>query len=189
MSWLDDLEARLESQLEGFLRDNPSQEALLAEQERRDRLESLRRRRRELQEEAEQSRQALLQLASEIRSWQARVERARAAGAQDLASRAEAHGADLMEQGRRRWQHLGELGQQFSAVEWELSQLERPPAASSQAASTGDEGSAHRRPAADQASPGGEAPPTQGNGDSLQDAWAAFEAEQDLQALKARLRR
>ena len=32
MSWLDDLEARLDSQLQDFLSSNPDQEALLAEQ-------------------------------------------------------------------------------------------------------------------------------------------------------------
>lgn len=174
MSWLDDLEARLSGELEGFLRANPTQQALVEEQERRDRQERLRRQRLALQQEAEQSRQALLQLAAEIRSWQERVQRARAAGADDLAGRAEAHVAHLMEQGRQRWQQLAELGQRFGAVEWELSQLERPsrpsgpPSGSSTQAATasGDE-----------------------RQDALQDAWAAFEAEQELEALRARLRR
>ena len=178
MSWLDDLEARLESQLEGFLRSNPDQEALLAEQERRDRKEHLRRRRLELQQEAERSRGALLQLASEIRCWQERVQRARGAGADDLAARAEAHVASLMEQGRRRWQALGELGQQFSRLEWELSQLGNR----STTASGNGGGDRSGEPAAtSRAQPRG--------GGSLHDAWAAFEAEQELEALRQRLKR
>lgn len=165
MSWIDDLEARLDNQLEEFLRTNPDQEVLLAEQERRDRQETLRRQRLQLQEEAERSRAALLQLASEIRSWQQRVERARQAGATDLANRAEAHVAGLMEQGRQRWQSLAELGQRFTRVEWELSELNRqtqprPPAAAG--------------------------PSTVGD---LRDAWSAFEAQQELEALKQRLKR
>lgn len=180
MSWLDDLEARLESQLEDFLRTNPDQEALLAEQERRDRLERLRRQRQQLQEEAERSRATLLQLASEIRSWQQRVERARNAGAADLAGRAEAHVAGLMEQGRQRWQALGELGQRFSQVEWELSQLGRQAAASSPAAAK-TAGGAGGAVQADGGGSGGEA--------ALEDAWAAFESQQDLEALKRRMRR
>jgi len=172
MSWLDDLEARLETQLEGFLRSNPEQEALLAGQERRDRLELLRRQRLQLQEEAEGARAALLQLASEIRSWQQRVERARAAGAGDLADRAAAHVAGLMEQGRQRWQALTDLGQRFSAVEWELSQLGRQAAGGT---------------AANADTPAGGA--TAGAGGDLRDAWAAFEAEQELEALRQRLQR
>ncbi|MCP9890721.1 hypothetical protein KBY57_06570 [Cyanobium sp. Aljojuca 7D2] len=154
MSWLDELEARLEQQLESFLRANPAQEALLEEQEARDRQAKLVGQRRQLQRQAEQERQALLQLASEIRRWQERVVKARAAGATALAERAEAHQQGLMEQGRQRWQHLSELGVSFAAVERDLGELEsrpRPPRSS-----------------------------------SLEQDWAAFEAEQALEQLRRR---
>ena len=133
MSWLDDLESRLESQLEAFLRSSPAQEALLAEQERQDRLSQLRRQRLELQQQAEQQRQELLQLAVDIRQWQERVERARSARATDLANRAETHIASLMERGRLRWHGLAELGQQFTALEWELTELGRQAASKADA--------------------------------------------------------
>ncbi|MCP9942003.1 hypothetical protein KBY70_06325 [Cyanobium sp. ATX 6E8] len=154
MSWLDELEARLEQQLESFLRANPAQEALLEEQEARDRQAKLVGQRRQLQRQAEQERQALLQLANEIRRWQERVVKARAADATALAERAEAHQQGLMEQGRQRWQHLSELGVSFAAVERDLGELEsrpRPPRAS-----------------------------------SLEQDWAAFEAEQALEQLRRR---
>ncbi|WP_094559042.1 hercynine metabolism protein [Synechococcus sp. 8F6] len=154
MSWLDELEARLDQQLESFLRANPAQEALLEEQEARDRQAKLVGQRRQLQRQAEQERQALLQLANEIRRWQERVIKARAAGATALAERAEAHQQGLMEQGRQRWQHLSELGVSFAAVERDLGELEsrpRPPRAS-----------------------------------SLEQDWAAFEAEQALEQLRRR---
>ena len=130
MSWLDELEARLDQQLAAFLTANPSQEALLGEQEARDRQARLVGQRRQLQRQAEQERQALLQLATEIRCWQERLAKARAAGATALAERAEAHQLGLMEQGRQRWQHLGELGVSFETVERDLRELEsrpRPP--------------------------------------------------------------
>ncbi|MDP4708043.1 MAG: hypothetical protein NWR94_07550, partial [Cyanobium sp. MAG_237] len=60
MSWLDELEARLEQQLAAFLAANPSQEALLGEQEARDRQAQMVGQRRQLQRQAEQERQALL---------------------------------------------------------------------------------------------------------------------------------
>jgi len=134
MSWLDELEARLEHKLAAFLAANPSQEALLEEQEARDRQARLAGQRRQLQRQAEQERQALLKLAEEIRCWQERVVKARAAGASALAERAAAHQRGLMEQGRQRWQQLGELGESFAAVERDLRELEnraRPPRASS----------------------------------------------------------
>ena len=130
MSWLDELEARLDQQLAAFLTANPSQEALLGEQEALDRQARLVGQRRQLQRQAEQERQALLQLATEIRCWQERLAKARAAGATALAERAEAHQLGLMEQGRQRWQHLGELGVSFETVERDLRELEsrpRPP--------------------------------------------------------------
>ena len=152
MSWLDELEARLEQQLAAFLAANPSQEVLLEEQGARDRQARLVGQRRQLQRQAEQERQALLQLADEIRRWQERVVKARAAGATTLAERAEAHQQGLMEQGRQRWQQLSELGVSFAAVERDLRELEnrpRPPRAS-----------------------------------SLEQDWAAFEAEQALEQLR-----
>ena len=99
-SWLEELEARLNQQLESFLRANPQQEALLAEQAQRDRQQRLLHERLKLRQEAELQRQGLLRLAGEIRQWQERSERARGAGAEELAARAEAHIATLMEQGR-----------------------------------------------------------------------------------------
>ena len=154
-SWLEDLESRLESTFESFLRANPGQEALLQEQEARDRQQRLRRQRLELQGQAELGRRRLLELGEEIRRWQERVERARQAGADELAGRAEAHIASLMEQGRLRWQELGELGRRFAGVEKELAELGRqgtPPAPSPQ--------------------------------DTLEGDWVAFEARQELENLR-----
>lgn len=154
-NWLEQLEARLEQTLEGFLRANPQQESLLAEQAARERQQQLRRDRLALRSEAELQRQGLLRLAEEIRSWQERVERARRAGALDLAGRAEAHIATLMEQGRARWQTLDELGERFTAVERELQQLGGTPK-----------------------------PP---GGPDLEKDWAAFETQQELEALRRKM--
>ncbi|MEB3166396.1 MAG: hercynine metabolism protein [Cyanobacteriota bacterium] len=163
-TWLDELEARLDATLQSFLRSNPAQESLLAEQEARDRQQALRRARLDLRQEAELQRQGLLRLAAEIRQWQERVERARAAGAQDLVRRAGEHVATLMEQGRSRWQTLGELGDRFARVERELAELTATP-------------------------PPPPAAPAEEQGDDLQRDWARFEAEQELEELRRQLRR
>jgi hercynine metabolism protein len=169
-SWLEELEARLDSTLEAFLQANPQQEALQREQGERDRQQKLHQRRLELQGQAERARRQLLDLAVEIRRWQERVERARGAGALDLAARAERHIATLMDQGRRHWQELGELGRSFEAVEKELADLPRPSAAAGAAIAT---------PSPARISPL----------ESLEADWAAFETGLELQELKRRLGR
>jgi hercynine metabolism protein len=159
-NWLDQLEARLDATLEGFLKANPQQEALLSQQEARERQQRLRRDRLTLKTEAELQRQGLLRLAEDIRSWQARVERAKAAGALDLAGRAEAHIATLMEQGRARWQTLAELGERFAAVDRALQDLV----------------GAHDKTAAANSGEAG-----------LETDWAAFETQQEVEELRRKL--
>ena len=124
--WFEQLEAQLERQLQAFLAANPGQEALLQHQERQEKHQRLKRRRIELQSQADQARAALLALVAEINAWQQRVGRARQAGAVDLADRAEQHLGQLMGQGRDRWQALGELGAAVQTVERELEQLAPP---------------------------------------------------------------
>ncbi|MFM7675248.1 MAG: hercynine metabolism protein [Synechococcus sp.] len=178
-SWFDDLEARLEQQLNEFLRANPEQEARLAEQEQLERREELRRRRLALTAQAERSRQELLRLAAEIRQWQERTGRARAAGATELAERAARHGEELMEQGRRRWEELAALGQAFAANEAALEELNQARPA------TGTGGGP--RVGSTAAAPGPEASPAGApNPDTLEADWAAFETRQELEALKRR---
>jgi hercynine metabolism protein len=165
-NWRDELEARLDRQLESFLKANPQQEAMLAEQQARDRQQSLRRQRLDLKQEAELQRQGLLRLASEIRSWQERVQRARSAGANALADRAEAHISELMEQGRCRWETLAEVGQRFRSVDEELRTMAVP----------------------DSGTPGPAQPDSTPQAD-LESEWAAFENHQDLQDLRRQMQR
>jgi len=164
-SWLEELEARLNQQLESFLRANPQQEALLDEQAQRDRQQRLLQERLKLRQEAELQRQGLLRLAGEIRQWQERSERARGAGAEELAARAEAHIATLMEQGRNRWQTLAELGERFAVVERELAELTAAPTPPAP-------GRSGERVADGMA--------------ELEQDWRRFEAQQELEALRRR---
>jgi hercynine metabolism protein len=160
--WFSQLERQLEQQLDSFLRANPAQEQLLQQQEQRERQQRLRRRRLELQAGAERQRSELLALASEISQWQRRVERARSAGAEALAERAEAHLAELMARGRDRWQALSQLGESFRQVEQELQQM-----------------------GAEATTANGAQPP-QSPADDLERAWSAFEADQELMQLRRR---
>jgi hercynine metabolism protein len=164
-AWFEQLEAKLEQQLEAFLRANPAQEALLQEQEQQDRARQQRERRLALQQQAEGLRAELLELAAEISRWQQRVGRARQAGAEELAGRAEAHLNGLMEQGRQRWQLLVALGEAFAELDPQPGAPSPPPAA---------------------AQPGPQATAQQSSGLDLDQAWARFEADQELEQLRRR---
>ena len=137
--WLDELEARLEQLLDAFLQANPSQQALLRDQQLA---------------EAQALRSELLQLAAEIQRWRQRVDKAQGAGANDLAAQAQRHLEQLMERGRNRWQRLEQLGRDLQG-----------------GADTGV-----REPAPAPAQPS----------DPLDQAWARFEIEQDLERLRRR---
>ena len=122
-SWLEQLERELDARLSAFLRNNPVQDNLFSEQHLRDRAGALQRQRQQLQSEAKQQRQQLLRLADDVRGWRSRVDRARAAGADDLAKRAEQHLSSLMNQGRALWADLEDLGRRFHEVERQLDEL------------------------------------------------------------------
>ena len=122
-SWLEQLERELDARLSAFLRNNPVQDNLFSEQHLKDRAGALQRQRQQLQSEAKQQRQQLLRLADDVRDWRSRVDRARAAGADELAKRAEQHLSSLMNQGRALWADLEDLGRRFNEVERQLDEL------------------------------------------------------------------
>ena len=124
-SWLEQLERELDARLSAFLRNNPVQDQLFSEQHLKDRAGALQRQRQQLQGEAKQQRQQLLRLAEDVRSWRSRVDRAKAAGAADLAGRAEQHLTSLMNQGRARWIDLEDLGRRYNEVKRQLKELQQ----------------------------------------------------------------
>ena len=150
-NWLEQLERELDQRLSAFLRNNPVQNQLFQDQHQQDRAQALQRQRQQLQQDAEQLRGQLLTLVTEVRAWTDRMDRARRAGALDLAQRAQAHLDGLMAQGRTQWSDLANLGRRFSEVEAQLQELSRQAQSS--------------RP-------------------GLDDDWARFEAEQELEQLR-----
>ena len=150
MTWLDQLELELDQRLAAFLRSNPVQEQLFRDQHQRDRIRALMRQRQQLSEEATEHRRQLLALAAEVKDWNDRIERARRAGAMDLAGRADQHRSGLMEQGRQLWTDLAALGRRFDEVDRQLSEVKQP----------------QKKPS------------------SLDQDWALFEAEQELEELR-----
>ena len=127
MSWLEQLEQELDERLSAFLRSNPVQERLFDEQHQLDRARALQRQREQLIQDANEQRRQLLALAADVKGWRERSNRARAAGADDLADRAEVHLKTLMAQGRDLWGDLGALGRRFQEVDQQLTELQQQP--------------------------------------------------------------
>ncbi|QNJ30552.1 hypothetical protein SynPROS91_00122 [Synechococcus sp. PROS-9-1] len=122
-TWLDNLERSLEERLEQFLRSNPSQDQLLQEQHLQDRQRDLHNRRGQQQLQARELRRQLLTLAEQVQAWTKRGEKARGAGALELAQRADQHVVGLMQQGRELWNEFEALGLQFAELEEQLNSL------------------------------------------------------------------
>jgi len=159
-SWFQDLDQKLDEQLEAFLRSNPGQRQRLEQQERHERAQWLCKRHRQLQATAQKRRSELLHLAEEIARWRERMDRAERASASDLADRATDHLMSLIAQGREHWQSLAALGDEISRLEEDISELAAP--AETQQVRDG----------------------SQKGRESLDDAWRRFEADQDLEALR-----
>ena len=122
-TWLDQLERNLEERLDAFLRSNPDQDRLLNEQHLQDRQRNLNSRRDQMQIQARDLRRQLLSLAEQVQAWGKRTNKARNAGAEDLALRAEKHVNSLMNQGRDLWNELDALGQSFRDLDQQISSL------------------------------------------------------------------
>ena len=122
-TWLDQLEQHLEERLDAFLHSNPDQDRLLQEQHLQDRQRDLRSRRDLMKIQARDLRRQLLSLAEQVQAWGERTKKARNAGADDLALRAEKHVQSLMDQGRDLWNELDELGRNFRDLDQQFSRL------------------------------------------------------------------
>tara|TARA_B100001059_G_scaffold33261_1_gene26726 strand:- start:56 stop:541 length:486 start_codon:yes stop_codon:yes gene_type:complete len=122
-TWLDQLEQNLEERLDAFLHSNPDQDRLLQEQHLQDRQRDLSSRRDLMKIQAKDLRRQLLSLAEQVQAWGERTKKARDAGADDLALRAEQHVKTLMDQGRDLWNELDELGRHFRDLDQQISRL------------------------------------------------------------------
>ena len=126
-TWLEQLERELDKRLSEFLRNNPIQDQLFQDQHQQDRAMALKRQRRQLQQDAEEHRRQLLDLADQVKDWRERIQRADRAEATDLADRARHHLNQLMTQGRHLWSDLENLGRRFEEVDAQLAELSCQP--------------------------------------------------------------
>ncbi len=125
MGLFDDLSRFLENRLEEFLRNNPhlELEALLEQlrQQEEDTLKLL----ADLQLQEKLSQSEILETAQEIQLWHNRIQKAKAAGRDDLALAAQQREAALLREGNQRWGHMQGLQQRITQSQELLRQVQQ----------------------------------------------------------------
>lgn len=103
MALFDDFSAFLEARLEEFLRNNPQLELQALVENLREQQTDTSRLLTDLNAQEKQLQTEILNTAQEIQRWHTRIEKAQAAGRQDLAKAAQEREAALLRQGNQRW--------------------------------------------------------------------------------------
>ncbi|NJM99639.1 MAG: TIGR04376 family protein [Phormidesmis sp. RL_2_1] len=106
MSLFDDLSRFLESRLDEFLRANPHLELRALEDQLRGQEEDALRLLGDLKRREKQLEDGILETATDIQQWHARVAKAKAANRQDLVGPAQEREAALLRQGNHLWGQL-----------------------------------------------------------------------------------
>ncbi len=123
LHWFRDLEKELDKKFKAFLQANPYQAELLTNQKQKDVYNNLLVQKQKIQKKAESIRKELLALGVQIKEWSKRSQRAKEAGAKDLAFKAELHLQKLMTDGRNLWSELDQLGIQFQGIEQQVLEI------------------------------------------------------------------
>jgi uncharacterized protein (TIGR04376 family) len=120
----DDLSRFLENRLEEFLRNNPhlELEALLEQlrQQEEDTLKLI----ADLQLQEKRSQDEILSTAQEIQRWHIRVQKAKAAGRQDLVTPAQEREAALLREGNQLWGHMQGLKERIEQSQQLLHKIQ-----------------------------------------------------------------
>lgn len=103
MGLFDDLSRFLENRLEEFLRSNPHLELEALLEQLREQEEDTLKLIADLQLQEKRSQDEILSTAQEIQRWHIRVQKAKNAGREDLAAKAQEREAALLRQGNQQW--------------------------------------------------------------------------------------
>ncbi|MEB3309946.1 MAG: TIGR04376 family protein [Snowella sp.] len=103
MSIFDDFSRFLETRLEEFLRNNPHLELQALIEQLREQEQDNRRLIQDLERQKQQVEEEILAVAKDIQVWHGRIEKAKSAGRQDLATAAQEREAALLRQGNQMW--------------------------------------------------------------------------------------
>ncbi|MBO3458784.1 TIGR04376 family protein [Aetokthonos hydrillicola Thurmond2011] len=125
MGLFDDLNRFLENRLEEFLRNNPHLELEALLEQLRSQEEDTLKLIADLQLQEKRSQDDILSTAQEIQRWHIRVEKAKAAGRQDLESAAAQREAALLREGNQRWGQMQGIKERISQAKELLQKIQK----------------------------------------------------------------
>lgn len=125
MSLFDDLSRFLESRLEEFLRNNPHLELEALLEQLREQEEDTLKLISELQLQEKRSQDEILSTAQEIQKWHIRIQKAQAAGRQDLITPAQQREAALLREGNQMWGHMQGLKERITQSQELLGKIQK----------------------------------------------------------------
>jgi len=121
----DDLSRFLENRLEEFLRSNPHLELEALLEQLREQEEDTLKLIADLQLQEKRSQEEILSTAQEIQRWHIRVQKAKNAGREDLAVKAQEREAALLRQGNQQWGHMQGLKERISQAQDLLKKIQQ----------------------------------------------------------------
>ncbi|MFM7364696.1 MAG: TIGR04376 family protein [Cuspidothrix sp.] len=185
MSLFDDLSHFLESRLEEFLRNNPHLELQALLEQLREQEEDTLKLVAELQLQQKRSQEEILATAQEIQKWHIRIQKAQAAGRQDLVIPAQAREAALLREGNQMWGQMQGLKERITQSQELLRKIQQrrqevqAKAVEAQTARTKTQAQQHLETNAWNA-----ASSYQSNSDDLEDTFRRWEIQDQLEELK-----
>ncbi|MEO0885708.1 MAG: TIGR04376 family protein [Cyanobacteria bacterium J06648_10] len=189
MSLFDDLSRFLETRLDEFLRANPHLELRALEDQLRGQEEDSLRLLGDLKRREKELENSILETAKDIQQWHGRVEKAKAAGRQDLVGPAQEREAALLRQGNHLWGQMKSVKDRIAQTK-ELRQRVRAKREEVKNKIAQAAASASQRQAATATTDWGTAGwnkttySTSQAVDPLDESFRRWEAEQELEELK-----
>ncbi len=125
MGLFDDLSRVLEARLEEFLRNNPHLELEMLSEQLREQEEDTLKLIADLQLQEKRSQDEILETAQEIQRWHIRVQKAKAAGREDLAIPAQAREDALLREGNQKWGQMQGLKERITQSQELLRKIQQ----------------------------------------------------------------
>jgi uncharacterized protein (TIGR04376 family) len=124
MGLFDDVSKFLENRIDEFLKNNPHLELQALDEKLREQEFETKRLIADLQARQKQIESQILETAQDVKRWHDRIQKAKAAGRQDLVEPAQAHEANLIRQGNQLWGHMEILKDRLNQTQAVLPKIQ-----------------------------------------------------------------
>jgi uncharacterized protein (TIGR04376 family) len=191
MGLFDDVSKFLETRIDEFLKNNPHLELQALDEKLREQEIETTRLIGDLQGRQKQVETQILETAQDVKRWHDRIQKAKAAGRQDLVEPAQSHEANLIRQGNQLWGHMEILKDRLNQTQTVRQKIQSQrqevkirleQAKAARAAEQAQRAAAAPTPtAATSAWSSGYVPKSM---DPLEEKFAKWEADEDIQRIK-----